>query len=394
MLAEFSISNFRNIDSLQIFSMLAMDKPGRAKHGHVHRTCFPDFPLVISEACLLGANGAGKTVMLEAMQTMSEFIRDSFEKQETLPFAPFLFDKTGNLEPSEFEVQFIKGRTLYYYRLEFDSTRVHREYLYARTPETGYVNTIFERKWLDHKDKYAWKINSAYLKGRQTARKKATRQDGLFLSTAVGMNEKSLLPVYEWLTGKWQFAATGRPWLETRPEHYINDITRLQEIIDFMNNADIPLKEMKIGKNGSIHVLLGNKKNTTLELPLEKLSAGTRKLLGLSVSILDALAFGHTLCIDDLDTNLHPSVCHHLLNLFAVKSLNPKNAQLIFSSHDPLLADRAGLHRDQVWMMELNREMAAQLVPLSDFKWKKSDRKKFAEPYLDGRFGGVPIIPF
>ncbi|MEJ0104871.1 MAG: AAA family ATPase [Bacteroidota bacterium] len=81
-------------------------------------------------------------------------------------------------------------------------------------------------------------------------------------------------------------------------------------------------------------------------------SSGTRKYFALSGPILDTLKSGATLFVDELDSQLHPLLVKHLIKLFNSKESNPKNAQLIFNTHDINLLNTRVFRRDQIWFTE------------------------------------------
>ena len=53
------------------------------------------------------------------------------------------------------------------------------------------------------------------------------------------------------------------------------------------------------------------------------------------------------------------------------------------------MLDRHILHRDQIWFME-KKNKSTILYPLKDFKVDEKEARQ--KRYLDGRYGGVPII--
>ncbi|MBH1970109.1 MAG: hypothetical protein I8H92_02735 [Moraxellaceae bacterium] len=72
-------------------------------------------------------------------------------------------------------------------------------------------------------------------------------------------------------------------------------------------------------------------------------------------------------------------------------TLNSKGAQLIFTTHDTSLLDAPNLfRRDQIWLVEKDREQASGLVSLSEFSPRKNEALE--RGYLMGRYGGVPFL--
>lgn len=120
-------------------------------------------------------------------------------------------------------------------------------------------------------------------------------------------------------------------------------------------------------------------------------SAGTRTWFKLVGPVLEALRLGSVLIFDEIDASLHPRLSAELVGLFASPETNPKNAQLIFTSHDASLLAR--LNRDQVWLTEKNPRGATEIIPLTDFGGNRVRRSQNLEKaYLEGRFGGIPDV--
>ena len=118
------------------------------------------------------------------------------------------------------------------------------------------------------------------------------------------------------------------------------------------------------------------------------------KFFALIGPILSALEEGEVLFMDEIDSKLHPNLVFKLVALFNSVSTNPKNAQLIFNTHNSNLLSANIFRRDQVWFVEKDRFGAASLYSLASFKTDEGGRKtdNFEEKYLEGRYGGVPVL--
>ena len=83
-----------------------------------------------------------------------------------------------------------------------------------------------------------------------------------------------------------------------------------------------------------------------------------------------------------------------IIRLFNSPTSNPRNAQLLFTTHDTnLLGTTLGdppLRRDQVWFTEKDKEGATTLYPLTDFHPRKSENLE--RGYLQGRYGTIPFL--
>jgi hypothetical protein len=112
-------------------------------------------------------------------------------------------------------------------------------------------------------------------------------------------------------------------------------------------------------------------------LPLEAESLGTQAWFALIGPILRALHSGGTLTIDEIDASLHPHLTSEILRIFSDPKRNPKQAQLLFTSHDTtLLGSMLGgreLTRDQVWFTEKKADGATVLYPLPQRRRARSE---------------------
>jgi predicted ATPase len=123
-------------------------------------------------------------------------------------------------------------------------------------------------------------------------------------------------------------------------------------------------------------------------------SLGTMVWLGLSGPILDAIAHGDVLLVDEIEASLHPALVTQLVKLFQSPESNPKGAQIIFNSHEAsLLGDSRGdrvLGRDQVWFTEKDHDGGTRLFPLADLSPRPDEA--IERRYRAGRYGATPIL--
>ncbi|NED82779.1 ATP-binding protein, partial [Streptomyces sp. SID11233] len=102
---------------------------------------------------------------------------------------------------------------------------------------------------------------------------------------------------------------------------------------------------------------------------------------------------GGTLLVDELDASLHPRLASALISFFKSPEINPRGAQLIFTSHDTsLMGHLAGesLDTEEVWFAEKGGNGVTDLYPLTDFPVKKD--QNIERRYLGGRYGAVPAL--
>jgi len=124
-------------------------------------------------------------------------------------------------------------------------------------------------------------------------------------------------------------------------------------------------------------------------------SLGTRKFFALTGPVLDSIENGSILVIDELDSKLHTNLVSKIVSLFNSKEFNPKNAQLLFNTHNTNLLSPNLFRRDQVWFTEKNKFGEGKLFSLADFKSDEVRKTEaFEENYIRGKYGAVPFLGF
>ena len=119
---------------------------------------------------------------------------------------------------------------------------------------------------------------------------------------------------------------------------------------DDFENREAIVKTTRVGI-ASRHAVYENGKETTVT-PISFFkdeSLGTVKLFTALPYLFDVLEDGGVLMVDELENGLHLSLAKEIIHLFTNEESNPHHAQLICTSHQPLLVD-GEYRRDQVWI--------------------------------------------
>lgn len=430
MLIEFSLENYRSFRERQTFSMVAGTSTESAHPNRAAESGFSVAPKVLRQACLFGANGSGKSSLIDGMNFMSHFVRSSFRNEAgaTIDVEPFLFHSEWRKKPSEFEVIFIHEAILYQYGFSLTHERIIEEWLFARPQSTGRQRQLFTRIFDPKNNNYEWNISNEHMKGERDSWKSQTRPDALFISTAMQLNAESVKGPYEWLTNAFRH-------LNEENKSYIGyeftarnclDQKFKSRILSFMAEADISIHDLsveelkapssfgsKLPKDAPEHVvnLLSameqferaskrtdvfiqtirlDEQNQSVPLAYREESSGTKSLFELAGPLIDVLDNGLTLIVDELNSGLHPLAFQHLVSAFCNPELNKHNAQLIFTTHDTSVTESNCIGRDQIWFVEKSDDLASTLTPYSDYKTRNA--RSFQKGYLQGRYGGIPRI--
>ncbi|HTA26898.1 MAG TPA: ATP-binding protein [Bacteroidia bacterium] len=413
MIIEFSVQNFRSIYDKVTLSMLASKLTGKEAtlDNIFYHENYPNIPLLKS-AVIYGANASGKSNVLKSLEFFKDFIIDStdYKFAQPLPHEPFRLNRKGPTEPSYFQIDFIaRDKIRYIYSFKFDENEVVEESLssFSSRKETR----LFFRKKGE-------KINfSSSFKGEKKVLEDQLLANNLLLSKAANSNYEQLQIVYTYFNGLNIFLEhpKGGEFSKKKSieddyfKKYITEFLRVADtgidsfeiktekkhtgLIDFNSilkvfNFSSPLYDIEV-----IHYTSDDYKPKQVRWDMAEESAGTRKLFDLAGYIIEILYKGDILVFDEINKSLHPHLSKFIIDLFHNKKTNPKNAQLIFTTHDVSLLTSELFRRDQIWFTEKNNKNMTELYSLGSFD-KKDVRKDvpFDKWYLSGRFGAIPIL--
>ena len=93
---------------------------------------------------------------------------------------------------------------------------------------------------------------------------------------------------------------------------------------------------------------------------------------------------------------MHPLISQYIIELFNNPETNPKNAQLIFTTHDTHLLSQKILRRDQIWFTEKDSKEQTDLYSLIDIVLpdgtKPRNDANYEKNYIAVRYGAIPYI--
>ncbi len=120
-------------------------------------------------------------------------------------------------------------------------------------------------------------------------------------------------------------------------------------------------------------------------------SEGTERLIDLLPAFFDMTTADsqRVFFVDEIDRSLHTHLTRGLIESFLGARTQASRAQLLFTTHDPLLLDQDLFRRDEIWFLDKMDSGHSKLTSLSDFKGVRFD-KDIRKNYLLGRFAGVP----
>lgn len=423
MLVSFSVKNYRSFAEKQNLSLVAGASSKKNKHFSFE-TSNSLAPYLLRSVCIFGANGAGKSSLVKAMDFFRDFVTTSakeIQEGEGIDIVSNSLCAELQNQPSEFEIIFIHGEGLYQYGFSVDKERVYGEWLFSKpNTEKSRTRILFQREYDKTNDSYIWDINNTFIRGEKEVWKKSTRSNALFLSQAVQLNAMDLKEPFDWIQkylrviespDRLSHVFTARQCVEKGWKDKV--LTLLQSVDIKIQDIEIEIKDIdpsdfpddmpKAIKDALLEGLKGKKSKAfkvasfhkddagnLVTLGFHEESDGTNVLFGLSGPLLDVLENGYSLVVDELHNSLHPHALKTLISLFHNPEINKNNAQIIFTSHETSVMIKGFMHQDQIWLAEKNDSESTQLIPLSDYKVR--DISNFQKAYLDGRYGGVPKL--
>lgn len=353
---------------------------------------------------VIGPNASGKTNVLKVLAFMRWFIASSFSEQhpnDEIPLEPHFFGEKTN---TTFQIQFDHYGELYRYDLVLNRKRVIHEALFIKTSKL--FSYIFKRMWDEDEQTY-----TILQKGFGFDRKEAAkvRSNASLIATAAQYGVESATQMQQAFMkiftnvnslGRVAPASTIDELLEVAEVFQHNQILGRQAS-ELLCKLDLGLREViiksetitdpKTQKSMDINVPYGVHRKGKLEKQLElwRESSGTQRAYTLLSHLLPALSLGGVAVIDELEADLHPDMLVPLLELFIDPATNPKQAQIIFSSHSHEILEM--LSKDQVLLVEKDSQGSSDAWLLSNVEGVRRDDNLYAK-YRAGAYGAVPDL--
>lgn len=378
---------------------------------------------------IYGTNGAGKTFYCKILKEIQRLLSLSpvlaspnasqilstpqFEDLAG-PVKPFAFDTSSGSKPTTLGLELVLSGTIYHYEFSIKGNTVVRELLtkkYRRTEK------LLERLSPSSEDITL----RSELKGFEPI-KHIVRPDALCLSMAAMMNNEMAKELYSAICqidvismalGKIDTAPSDSAFSDERIRKYVQilrnadptirnikvssseeEIARQKVGADDFENREIIMKKLTVSVE-STHAVYDDGEESEAQVPIKFFadeSLGTIKLFTLLPPLFDVLETGGVLVIDELENGLHLALAKEIIQLFSNPETNPNNAQLICTSHQPLLLD-GEFRRDQVWVAVKDIYGKSQLCRLSTRKTAHAKVNLTAQ-ILKGAFGCNPQLFF
>lgn len=344
-----------------------------------------------------GANASGKTNILKCLGFFSHFVTRSFRtppEQDTYVSSHF-----GNLAPSDFYIDFEENGSRYIYELTATDKEVLREAIYKKKSRK---TLLIERK------KNAFTKRTAEFSEIDLV---TLRSNASFIDTIRHYNLKSaeedISNVFSFFN-KINGNTSGLGYVKDAQLYDTDSISKfyhdnpdvLKFAKTFICKFDLGICDIEIHSSPKENKELryfpifvhreASAEEDQLWLTYWEESDGTTALYRRLFQYACTLATGGTLVLDELDTHYHPDLLPPLLDLFLNDKTNPKNAQLIFTSHNLQIMDYLGKYRTYLVSKENGESYCYRLDEIPG-DIIRNDRP-ISTLYRDGKLGGVPKL--
>lgn len=404
---------------------------------HLEHKRFAGKIAYLKMAAIYGANGAGKSNMIKALELLQSLVKEG-NIPTFVDNLKFKLDRECQDRCSSVAVEFVADEHIYYYTISFDNTGVFYETL-TETLQSGNDRVVFEREFEEGKEHISFyegydenPKNKLFVE--MLAEKFLGRRDVLlhmlqdkyadefpetkvaynwfadtlhivFGSQAIspiahifGTNEKLLdfgnTLVSKLSTGvegiktfKYEVERTDKnadifETLENEPDTVIDKFNPYTgEQISYAKEGDKVMAEVIRTKHSDKE---GN--DVTFTFGME--SDGTMRLVDYIPMLSDIIKNHAVYVIDEIERSIHPAVIKELVRLIA--AYKEMNGQLVFSTHETCLLDQDILRTDEIWFAQKNVLGSTELYSLSDFNVHATANVE--NGYLNGRYGGIPFM--
>jgi uncharacterized protein len=433
MLIRFIVSNFLSFDQETEFNMIS--GVFKTHKHHVYNAGKVD---VLKAAAIYGANGAGKSNLIKAINLLKEIVTKGGIDQ-TIDDKKFKLNKNNFEKPISFDIEFSIDKKIYSYGVSINHNEIVEEWLY----ESGITiddKLIFERS-LTTSGKTSIRMAEKFVRTKkeelliELIEENLLQRNKLLLGMTDYLKIDELISVRKWFIEKLIVIFPSKNFhgilpllLNSVPLKKFFDqlllsfdtgidqlVSRDQDLEKYLVESKekltkeaiediVKVSKLLINEKLSAVIIQGNEgklivketvsfhKDNLGESILFKLSEesdGTKRLIDFIPAFHNLLQKDYTYVVDEIDRSIHPSLLCMMIRKIMLDTST--KGQLIFTTHESNLLDLEIFRQDEIWFVEKdNKTGGSQLYSLSEFKPRYDlDIRK---GYLKGRFGAIPFL--
>jgi len=409
MIIKFSVGNYRSFNAIQSINFKATGLVSEDKKVDERNIISVQDDQVLRILALYGANGSGKSNVLEGLQVFSNLIINSLESDQLafMTFNPFMYATGNGQNAGYFQVILVLDGKKFRYGFElnlsgdiqsewlFGPAEIKETYYFKRTGQEVHVNlerfdegdglpltklkadTLFLTFCTAYDGEISTLIRD-YFKD-QIYFEGMSRFSGFFVKDYRGIGERETDALIS--SGQKDIVLK---WLREAGMNY-EDVE--VETLD----SDRPIQRRRVWLWKPVFDDQGKVSGKAkLNLARDE-SEGSKKFYKFIGILARLFERGGIFVSDEIDSNFHPSLLKKLISLFQDPAVNKANAQLLFTSHDTNLMDHDLMRRDQFYFTEKSLREETRLYSLADLKGIRNNAD-FARQYLSGIYGAIPIL--
>ena len=346
---------------------------------------------VVPVMCFEGANASGKTCGLRVLSFIYDFCLNSFQYPAD---SQILYDTFFNNEnKSDFFISFKLDKqpdTEYTYELTLDKSRVHQEKLTSKNKDGKKI--LLKRK------------NNRILINElcQTPDGIIYKPTASSISTLYQYGVKEIEPFIEFfkhVNSNVSYVQTrDDPMTDYAARYYSSHKSIHKRVVKELRRLDTGINAVEIlttqdtqGQNIYMSLFSYDNIDETKKLYFSSQSNGTKLLYNRLKDFFIALDTGGVLIFDEIDAHIHSDIVPHLLNYFLDPSLNPNNAQLIFTSHSTSIMNTLKKYRLYLFKKISGESICYRVDELETNRLLRNDRS-LEQMYKTGELGGIPDV--
>lgn len=390
MLVLFKVKNFMSFKDEIVLDMRAI----KSYKEHPSNLIDVGTDKLIRTLSIYGANASGKSNLIKAIDCFKTLVtrssyREDISQKSTISksYFPFAFQKKNaeNSKNTEFEITLILGQFEYRYGFSYNDIGISMEWFYQKNLNTNRQSIIFERAQNEIRFGYKY-AKEGDLYGKQVSR------ESLVLSFFGGLVLKSNVyaEVYSYINGIFSFEEriySNKEVVIDLLKQVIDIVEDKKRLLEFLNYIDTGIKDIELDENNQFITIHHGEDGKDYELSLLSESEGTLRSISIYTFCNWIIARSGLMCLDELNSKLHPLVQKYIIDMFYDKK---HNAQLIYTTHDSFMMDKKFFRRDQIAFVEKDEWGHSDLVALSEYK-VRSDAS-FSKDYLAGVYGAIPTF--
>jgi AAA15 family ATPase/GTPase len=353
----------------------------------------------------LGPNASGKSNILRALYEFKNIaihgIANSYRQNR--------LNKKYNT--TVFFLRFVVNNNTYEYSIEYDSLKIHREFLKKNSRELYQIShnkldfsNIAEKE--DRKEKFRNIFHEACLDTYNGTT--FFRNSMLSRIKLISPNlNNDILRVFDYISNLKIFPTNTFPYsysIDLLAAEFGSVDAAFSAIVSSLEKLDINAISKMVFRRTQLEYNESTKTGTWLDnvetyhmdvdkkevkFNLSEESYGTQLLFGMLGMILYVLKKGQVLVIDEFDRSLHPLLLRAIVYMFKSKTYNQYNAQLVFSCHETSVLEDELLRISEGTFVQNSVNTGTTIKRICDFEGV-SNFDNFRKMYMNYQFGAVP----